>query len=55
MMAERFQEGLLPRIRDKVACFEIKDFTMLVNVASITERDHNDKEATRENRRQFIP
>ena len=24
-MAERFQEGLLPRIRDRVACLETKD------------------------------
>ena len=50
-MAERFQEGLLPWIRDKVACLEIKDFTKLVSVASITEKGHNDKEAIRESRK----
>jgi hypothetical protein len=49
-MAERFQEGLLPRIRDRVACLEIKDFNKLVNVTSIAERGHNDKEAIRENK-----
>jgi hypothetical protein len=54
-MAERFQEGLLPRIRDRVACLEIKDFNRLVNVASIAERGHNDKEAIRENKKRFIP
>ena len=54
-MAERFQEGLLPRIRDKVACLEIKDFNKLVNVAFIAEKWQNDKEATRENRKRFIP
>jgi hypothetical protein len=53
-MTERFQEGQLPRIRDKVACFGIKDFTRLINVASVVERGHNDKEATRENRKRFI-
>ena len=50
-MAERFQEGLLLRIRDRVACLEIKDFTRLVNVASIAKRGHNDKEAIRENKK----
>jgi hypothetical protein len=54
-MAEKFQEGLLPRIRDRVACLEIKDFNKLVNVASIAERGHNDKEAIRENKKRFIP
>ncbi|XP_059446561.1 uncharacterized protein LOC132178124 [Corylus avellana] len=37
---ERFQEGLHPRIRDRVTCFEIKDFTKLVNVATIAKRGH---------------
>ena len=50
-MAERFQEGLLPRIRDRVACLEIKDFTRLVSVASNAETGHNDKEAIRESRK----
>jgi hypothetical protein len=53
-MAERFQEGLLPWIWDIVACLEIKDFNILVNVASIAEIGHNDKEVTRENRKLFI-
>jgi hypothetical protein len=52
---ERVQEGLYPRIRDKVACLEIKDFTKLVNVAVIAERGHKDYEAAREKRKLFIP
>jgi hypothetical protein len=52
---ERFQEGLHPRIKDRVACLEIKDFTKLVNVAAIAERGYKDYEAAREKRKRFIP
>lgn len=53
--AERFQEGLHPRIRDRVACLEIKKFTKLVNVAAIAERGHRDYVATRELKKRFMP
>jgi hypothetical protein len=52
---ERFQEGLHPRIRDMVACLEIKNFTKLVNVVAIAERGHRAYKAAREKRKQFIP
>jgi hypothetical protein len=52
---ERFQEGMHPRIRDRVTCLKIKDFTKLVNVAAIVERGHKDYEAIREKRKLFIP
>jgi hypothetical protein len=35
---ERFQNGLNPRIKEKVICHKIKDFTELVDVASLAER-----------------
>jgi len=52
---ERFQEGLHPRIRDRVACLEIKEFTKLVNVAAIAERGHQDYVASREQKKRFMP
>jgi hypothetical protein len=36
--AERFENGLIPRIKERVICLEIKDFTRLVEVASLAER-----------------
>lgn len=35
MKAQRFQEGLHPQFRERVALLEIKDFSRLVNVAAI--------------------
>jgi hypothetical protein len=40
--AERFENGLNPRIKGKVICHEIKDFTKLVDVTSLAERSFND-------------
>lgn len=37
MKAQRFQEGLLPQFRERVALLEIKDFSWLVSVAAIAE------------------
>jgi hypothetical protein len=48
---KRFQEGLHPQVRGRVACLEIKDFTKLVNVAAITEMGHKDYEVTKEKRK----
>ncbi|XP_062170374.1 uncharacterized protein LOC133876106 [Alnus glutinosa] len=36
--AERFENGLNPRIRERVICLEIKDYARLVEVASLAER-----------------
>jgi hypothetical protein len=36
--AERFENGLNPRIRERVICLEIKDYVRLVEVASLAER-----------------
>jgi hypothetical protein len=36
---ERFQESLHPRIRDKVVCLEIKDFTKLVMLLPSQKED----------------
>jgi hypothetical protein len=36
--AERFENGLNPRIREMVIFLEIKDYTKLVEVASLAER-----------------
>jgi hypothetical protein len=33
----KFEQGLNPRIHDRVVCFEIQNFVELVNKASITE------------------
>jgi len=52
---ESFQKGLHPRIRDRVACLEIKEFTRLVNVATIAGRIHQDYVATREQKKWFMP
>jgi hypothetical protein len=40
--AKRFENGLNSRIKGKVICHEIKDFTRLVDVASLAERSLND-------------
>ncbi|XP_062170953.1 uncharacterized protein LOC133876716 [Alnus glutinosa] len=37
-MAERFENGLNPRIRERVICLEIKDYARLVEVASLAKR-----------------
>jgi hypothetical protein len=36
--AERFENGLNPRIKERVICLEIKDYARLVEVASLAER-----------------
>jgi hypothetical protein len=36
--AERFENGLNPRIRERVICLEIKDYARLVEVASLAEK-----------------
>jgi hypothetical protein len=36
--AERFENGLNPRIKERVICLEIKDFARLVEVALLAER-----------------
>jgi hypothetical protein len=36
--AERFENGLNPRIRERVICLEIKEYARLVEVASLVER-----------------
>jgi hypothetical protein len=36
--AERFENGLNPRIKERVICHEIKDYARLVEVSSLTER-----------------
>jgi hypothetical protein len=36
--AERFENGLNPRIRERVICLEIKEYARLVEVASLAER-----------------
>jgi hypothetical protein len=36
--AERFENGLNPRIRERVICLEIKDYARLVEVALLAER-----------------
>jgi hypothetical protein len=36
--AERFENGLNPRVKERVMCHEIKDYARLVEVASIAER-----------------
>jgi hypothetical protein len=35
---ERFENGLNPRIKERVICHEIKDYARLVEVASLAER-----------------
>jgi hypothetical protein len=35
---ERFENGLNPRIMERVICLEIKDYARLVEVASLAER-----------------
>jgi hypothetical protein len=37
--AERFENGLNPRIKEIVICLEIKDYARLVEVASLTEKE----------------
>jgi hypothetical protein len=36
--AEQFENGLNPRIKERVICLEIKDYARLVEVASLAER-----------------
>jgi len=47
---ERFQEALYPWTRNRVACLEIKEFTItrLVNIVAIAERGPWDYEIARE-------
>jgi hypothetical protein len=35
---ERFENGLNPRIKERVMCHEIRDFVKLVDIASVAER-----------------
>jgi hypothetical protein len=46
--AERFENGLNPRIRERVVCLEIKDYARLVEVASLAERGMRESAATYE-------
>jgi hypothetical protein len=53
--AERFQNGLNPRIKGKVICHKIKDFTELVDVASLAERSLNDAVAAFAHKKRPMP
>jgi hypothetical protein len=53
--AERFENCLNPRIKGKVICHEIKDFTKLVDVASLAERSLNDAVAAFARKKRPMP
>lgn len=36
--AERFENGLNPRIKERVMCHEIRNFVKLVDIPSVAER-----------------
>jgi hypothetical protein len=46
--AERFENGLNPRIKERVICLEIKDFAKLVEVASLAKRGMQESTAAYE-------
>jgi len=50
--AERFENGLNPRIKEMVICHEIKDYTKLVEIASLAERGIRESAAGNELKRQ---
>jgi uncharacterized paraquat-inducible protein A len=49
--AERFENGLNPRIRERVICLEIKEYARLVEVASLAERGIRESAAAYELKR----
>jgi len=49
--AERFKNGLNPRIKERVMCHEIKDFVKLVDIASVAERGMRESSAAYELKR----
>jgi hypothetical protein len=49
--AERFENGLNPRIRERVICLEIKEYARLVEVASLVERGIQESAAAYELKR----
>jgi len=46
--AERFENGLNPRIKERVMCHEIRNFVKLVDIASIAERGMHESSAAYE-------
>jgi hypothetical protein len=44
--AERFENGLNPRIRERVMCYVNKDYVRLVDVASLAEKGIRESDAT---------
>jgi hypothetical protein len=53
--AERFENGLNPRIKERVMCLEIKDYVRLVDVASIAERGMRETSAAYEQKKRSMP
>ena len=53
--AKRFENGLNSQIKRKVICHEIKDFTRLVDKASLAEKSLNDAMATFAKKKRPMP
>jgi ribosomal protein L37AE/L43A len=51
--AERFENGLNPRIKERVICLEIKDYARLVEVASLAERGIRELAAAKDLKRRL--
>jgi hypothetical protein len=49
--AERFENGLNPRVKERVMCHEIRNFVKLVDIGSIAERGMRESSATYELKR----
>jgi hypothetical protein len=48
---ERFENGLNPRVKERVMCHEIRNFVKLVDIASIAERGMRESSAAYELKR----
>lgn len=53
--AERFENGLNPRIRERVSCHEIRDYAKLVDIVSLAERGIRESTITYELKKRSMP